>query len=171
MPAGSPMTPSALRALSLALACLALLAGAPERAAAEPAPVGLAAVGVDPRAALRPGLDVRDAFNRPVTREAVERELDVAAEGSDRGAQVSALPRAAELWGFLDRILSGFSLRGGAPSGTPADHSGLPWLPKPVALILVAVSALASLLPRPHPLPSTSVVPATGLGIPLVLRC
>lgn len=172
MLAGPRRTPRSAKtagaALSL-LACLGVLAPLP--ACCQPDAVGLAAVGVDPRAALRADLDARDALNRPVTREAVERELGGAAAACDPGAAVSALPQARELWRLLDRIVTGLALRAGAVPAAPADHSGLPWLPKPVAFALLVWLVTALSPGRPLAARAAAGAAPTRPGSPLVLRC
>lgn len=167
--AGTVIQPNRACLLSAALAVAPLLLTA--SAHAETAAVGLAAVGVDVRAALRSDLDVRDALNRPVSRRAVERDLSAAAAGTNHGAKLSRLPRALELWRLLDRVLTGFELRGGLPDANSPAQAGLPWFPKPPAILAIVLLASALLAPRPLSLRAALAAPSCHPGRPLVLRC
>lgn len=76
------------------------------RAAAE-TPVGLAAQGVDPRAAVENawGLDVRDEQGRPVTREKVLSDLKTAAvKRAGENAYASSLPKAKAVLSALELL-------------------------------------------------------------------
>ncbi|UPT74455.1 MAG: hypothetical protein M0D55_01570 [Elusimicrobiota bacterium] len=71
------------------------------------APVGLDAVGVDPRAAVSNdwGLDVRDADGRPVTQEKVLADLKAAAvKRAGAGAYASSLPKAKAVLSALELL-------------------------------------------------------------------
>ncbi len=79
----------------------------PAPAYAEPAPVGLEAQGVDPWAALHSrDLDVRDAFNRPVSRRLIEGQIKAASSGArDSVSFFSRLPKARSVLVSLERML------------------------------------------------------------------
>lgn len=157
--------------LFLALA-LAIMAGP---AAAETA-VGLDARGVDPMAAVSNdwGLDVRDEFGRPVSREKVLGELKQASAAraaanafTSKLAGAAALFSALELLGRAKASLWAFSAALPAALAT----AGLP-SPRPkVAAVLLAVIgclAISASLVRPQP---ALVALKAGRCCPEVLRC
>ncbi|MBI4425107.1 MAG: hypothetical protein HY554_15350 [Elusimicrobia bacterium] len=107
-----------------------------------PAPVGLAAAGVDVRAAFRGDLDVRDAFNRPVRRDLVERDLRGAASAADPSAELSRLPMAKALWQALDRVLTGLGLRSPGAGRPQEAHAASGWLSRFEPRLLPALCLL-----------------------------
>lgn len=152
--------------MALAAACLAL------PASAELQPVGLEAQGVDVRASLRTDLDVRDVFNRPVSRTLVERQLAGGREAADPSRYVSRLPMVQALWDALNRVLLGVGLRGGRPWPRRLVPQGSPLrAPKPDPKLLAVFAALAAaLLHSLRPKPAV-IQAAPASGRPRILRC
>lgn len=118
------------------------------RAMAE-TPVGLAAQGVDPRAAIENkwGLDVRDEQGRPVRREQVLSDLKAAAvKRAGENAYSSSLPKAKAVLAALELLAeaaSAFRLVGGLvalPELLPALPGGRPRL----AILMCALLAMAA---------------------------
>lgn len=135
--------------------------------------VGMDAYGVDPAAALgnRWGIDIRDGFNRPVSRARLERDLKAAsAQAAVQGSITSSLPHARaaallrELLPLLEDCLRAFlpAFALSAPAGP---------VPKPPKLLLALLSicglSLSASVVRP---PRPAAAPAICKS-PAVLRC
>lgn len=155
-----------------AFAALAAVLWAAPAAAYLPEPIGFEAVGVDVRAALRGGLDVRDAFNRPVSRELIERRIAGAAAAADPGAAMSRLPLAQALWSLINRVLLAVGLRGGAPARSGPPAASWPWrLSEFEARAVVVLLALLALYPQVLFLRLACAASESRQCRPLVLRC
>ncbi len=154
----------------LLVAALTVGAGAEEG-------VGVEARGVSPWAALSGasrGLDVRDAFNRPVSRTAVERDLKrLSVQTAAANAYASRLPRAREVLPLLEMLAEiRASLRSALRAGLPSVVWAL--APSRVELkIVLALVLLAGVLYAPA-LPALAAAacprPASGARLK-VLRC
>ena len=152
----------------IALAAAALSAPA----SAELQTVGLDAQGVDVRASLKGDLDVRDIFNRPVSRALVERQLALARAAADPSPLLSRLPLIQAVWEALNRVLLGVGLRGGRPGAGLPSADGSPWrLPRPDLRVLVALVILASAVAQSLRLRPAAVRPEPSSSRPRVLRC
>lgn len=82
----------------------------------ETAALGLEASAAQVQAALHTDLDVRDAYNRPVSGERVLSQMSAAARAADPSPRVSRLPMARQLWQALARVMCGFAVRAGLPA-------------------------------------------------------
>ncbi|MBI3563935.1 MAG: hypothetical protein HY079_01915 [Elusimicrobia bacterium] len=152
---------------------LALLTGV---AKAETA-VGLDARGVDPMTAVddRQGLDVRDELGRPVTAQAVLRDMKAATvTRAAEAAYASTLPKARLILPALE-LASGLGLRlvqFAVSLSSALATASLPGSAPKIALLLIllaaAVSAAASAAARPCPCPLSL---RAGRCCPEVLRC
>lgn len=139
--------------------------------------IGVEARGVSPWAALSGasrGLDVRDAFNRPVSRAAVERDLKrLSAQTAAANAYASRLPRAREVLPVLELLAAlRASLRSALADRLPAAVWAL--APSRVDLkIVLALALLAGSLFAPAlPALAAAAVPRPASGARLkVLRC
>ena len=139
--------------------------------------LGIEARGVSPWAALSGssrGLDLRDAFNRPVSRAAVERDLKrLSVQTAAANAYASRLPRAREVLPLLEMLAEiRASLRSALSAGLPAVVWAL--APSRVELkIVLALVLLAGVLFAPA-LPALAAAacprPASGARLK-VLRC
>ena len=112
-----------------------------------------------------------DAFNRPVSRQIVERQVAGASAAAGHGAELSRLPMARLLWRVLSQVLWGLALRAGLPapefpSTCAAPIPSRPGLP--LCLGLLWLAAAASTLLRPTRSLETASLPTFR---PLVLRC
>jgi hypothetical protein len=135
--------------------------------------VGMEAYGVDPAAVLgnRWGMDVRDGFNRPVSRARLERDLKAAsAQAAAQGSITSSLPHAKAailLWELLPLIED--CLRAVLPSFALSAPAGP--VPKPPKLLLALLAAcglsLSASVVRP-PRPAAAPVICKS---PAILRC
>ena len=144
---------------------------APKAACAALLPLGLDAPRPLVHFALHSDLDVRDAYNRPVSRELIQRQMSDSARAADPGREVSLLPMAKLLWDALDRILLGFVLRSGLPapfrSGTPRWNGAKRLaLRCPAAAVFGSAPAAASICLRPR-----SAAVAGPNCLPVVLLC
>jgi hypothetical protein len=129
-------------------------------ASAAIAPLGLEASGAQIHAALHTDLDVRDAYNRPVSREVIQRQLNASATAADPSADVSRLPMAKVLWQSLGRVLFGFGLRSGLPA--PFRPAAPRWAGSKRLAVRAAVTAVCAVVVVAQPICLRSLSAATA---------
>lgn len=166
---------AALAAALAVAACWAPAAALAQSAAAGLGHVGLEARGIDAWTALRycDRLDVRDAFNRPVSRALIEREARAASAEAALAASVSRLPFFPAVARSLESLVSLAScLRGGNRAPAPPAVAALPWSLRPQPRLLLA-ALFAFLLASSLPPLSERACAARRPGScrPVVLRC